>query len=79
MKGAEDIKIKIEIEKNIPIPPKGLKQAKYPFREMGIGDSFVAKKGGPAPSAATRWGWRNNAVFLVRTLDETTIRIWRTA
>ena len=62
------------IEKNVPLPAS---RGKYPFREMKVGDSFVAeeKVRGAAQAFSSRVeGFK----FLVRKEGDK-VRIWRTA
>ena len=70
-----------EIEKNIAIPKidktRVGRKTKYPFRQMEIGDSFVAPKN--AISAAQTHSMRHKEKFATRTIDADNIRIWRIA
>jgi hypothetical protein len=70
-----------EIEKNIAIPEidktRVGRKTKYPFREMEIGDSFVARKN--AISAAQTHSARHKEKFSIRRIDDDNIRIWRIA
>lgn len=69
------------IEKNIPISPQFRpKRAKYPLRQMKIGDSFVFtkknKKG--LESAVSHFAKRNEGYFfIIRALDDNYFRCWR--
>jgi hypothetical protein len=70
-----------EIEKAIPVPTK----SKYPFEQMGIGDSFYVK-GGKKAIASARVAAKtysdksangsDQPVFITRT-DDYGVRIWR--
>lgn len=74
----------MKIESGIKIPPArtGKKTSKYPFTEMGVGDSFVvdpaiAKQ---ARNCAYLYGMRHGMRFCCRTNPEDrTLRVWRTA
>lgn len=71
----------IEIEKGIPIPAvKRHRSDKYPWRTMGIGDSFLilGKKPGCAVSIARVAGRRCGRKFSVRAV-EGGYRVWRVA
>lgn len=69
----------IELEKGIPVPEKayaksGLLQT---LKVMEIGDSFVwpkAKRGG----LPTYFRQIHNAKFTSRTIDNDSVRVWRT-
>lgn len=75
----------ITIEKGIPLPKDPAKIdrrkiGKYPFGVMDIGDSFFISgegMGGPAYSAAMRFGLRNDRRFKCVGMDDG-LRIWRT-
>lgn len=67
------------VDKNIPIPAdrRGKGRAKYPWRDMQVGDSFLVPKAinaisGTTSCAAKRLGFR----FTLRTVEGGT-RIWR--
>lgn len=66
-----------EIEKGIPMPSGRPMQSRYPWREMEVGDSFVATvkgKGRPAPpKELVAQGWK----FAMR-MTEDGLRVWRT-
>jgi len=73
-----------EIEKHVQIPGNG--RRKYPFQDMGVGDSFfvssMSGKNNIARVAATNYGKRNNIKFLTRMCIEDGVagmRIWRVA
>lgn len=77
----------MKIESGIPSPklaPVG-RPAKYPFRQMSIGDSFLAKgtlassRGCAAYGAAKVFGSRNGMKFVGETQGDGTVRIWRIA
>ena len=67
------------IEKNIPTPHK-VGNAKYPFPDMEIGDSFsVARDMELRIRAASRlWGKHHDAKFITRKNGDG-FRVWRTA
>lgn len=67
------------IEKNIPVPDWRVR-ARYPFKDMQVGDSFLIPQGDrkkvyPAASAA---GARHGKKFAVRKVDDG-VRVWRVA
>jgi hypothetical protein len=70
------------IEKGVPILPQKRpgagRKSKYPFRDMEVGDSFMAL--GVAPITVRRaayWsGRRLNKKFMTRTV-EGGVRVWR--
>lgn len=75
----------IQIDKNIPIPPRkrpGQKGSKYPIRDLDVGDSFImAVKDTSIASAylrvaAIRIG--DGRKFTVRKTEDG-IRVWRIA
>jgi len=72
-----------QIEKNVPLPaPNTLGATKYPWRDMEIGDSFVADKpvvniSAQAVESARRIG--GGVKFSCRSIDATHTRIWRIA
>lgn len=69
----------MKIEKNITMP--GKKNAKYPWKEMEIGDSFVvpsdkgARFAGQAHAASKALG----RAFAVRQMPDRSYRCWRIA
>ena len=80
----------IQIEKDVPLPPEGMgRPAKYPFRDMEIGDSFSVPLTGVRQDgqdiAATRLRSRASSAakeigrkFAVRTDNENNVvRCWR--
>lgn len=71
-----------KIEKGVPIPELcGSGYSKYPFGEMGVGDSVLIKGDALASlrgrSAASYYGSRNNKKFATRQTSDG-LRIWRT-
>lgn len=74
--------MKIEIEKGVPIPhPYSKRTPKYPWRDMEIGDSFIAhgiksaaSLNTPRAAAQTNTGYK----FLVSTTPDG-VRVWRIA
>lgn len=80
-------KTDFEIEKAIPLPPSsygGGRKCKYPWSDMGPGDSFVVPLNGESASvirrrissAAAIYGKRKNLKFTMR-ITEQGIRVWR--
>ncbi len=75
-----------EVEKKIEIPSPRGPQKKYPFPEMGIGDSFSVPLNGETgvkvqsrvSNAAVSWGRRQHVKikFTVRQLEDC-VRVWR--
>jgi hypothetical protein len=74
----------IEIEKNIPMPPRGARQGKYPFAHMEVGDSFFVRQTEASKNsvissvqwAKGKFGFR----FTVRAdNDNAGWRVWRVA
>ena len=55
---------------------------RYPFREMGVGDSFLTENTKASrsrlSSAASAFGKRNNVTFSIRKVPEG-LRVWRIA
>ena len=72
---------RLEIEKGVPLPPKGSASRIYPFGQMEIGDSvFVpGRKSSNANSILTTWirkGWK----FTARNCEQDGAkgcRVWR--
>jgi hypothetical protein len=70
-----------EIEKNIPVPPKNAARRKFPLENMEVGESFAfeGKASQVSPSIQSvkhmNPGWQ----FTTRKVDDTHIRVWRTA
>lgn len=57
--------MKYKIEKNVPVPDNIGRRGqppKYPFGDMEVGDSIVAKRLGR--QAAYVYGWRNKKKFV---------------
>ena len=74
--------MKYVIEKNVPLVRLGHHTTKYPFAEMQVGDSFLAKcEKANAPTvtrAATQWGKRNGVKMVTRYDKENCgVRVWR--
>lgn len=64
------------VDKEVPVPPHG--NAKYPFGDMEVGDSFYAKmKRNTVASAASVHGKRSGMKFIVRNEGDG-VRVWRT-
>lgn len=68
------------IEKGIPIPDITTREAKYPFRDMGVGDSFLAPKhqAGTIRAAAAYYRRRHHLKFLIKHVESDQVRVWRT-
>lgn len=66
----------IKIDKRVPIPPdiRG-RPKKYPWHEMGVGDSFVG--GVTARSLITKAAKATGFKFTSRKIGENEFRIWR--
>lgn len=74
-----------EIRKNVPVPPAGKaggRSAKYPFRNMEVGDSFEATmsdaEAKQVQRAATSYARRNGVKFTTRR-SATGVGVWRIA
>lgn len=74
----------IQIDKGIPIPPKGERttRQKYPFREMEIGDSFHVDPADVASvRSSIRWYVSKHAPpgqkFSVKIIGQDEARCWR--
>jgi len=73
------------IEKNISLPKaKSGAEKKYPFGEMGVGDSFICGEYSPVNmtrigNAARNWGKLSgrDIKFCLRKTADNKIRIWR--
>jgi hypothetical protein len=70
----------IKIEHDIPIPDKLPPRTRYPWRDMGIGDSFVFPKSVEKSGAASalKAGERYGRTFVVRRTRDG-VRCWRLA
>jgi hypothetical protein len=77
MKG--DVKMNIEIEKNIPIPPEK-KRNVYPYKIMDIGESFVIPQAKIqiVCNANYRAGKASGKKFIARREGDG-VRVWRTS
>lgn len=69
----------IKIDKGIPVPiPRS--HARYPFRQMEIGDSILMPVSSRSAYQATRhWTASTGFKFTVKTVSENEARAWRTA
>lgn len=70
--------MKINIDKNVPIPEKVGRECKYPWRQMEIGDSFFieGKRTNNMCSLIAAAGKRIGRKFISRTIGNG-VRIWR--
>jgi hypothetical protein len=66
-----------EVERGVPIPdpPKG----SVPLSSMGVGDSikFPIEERSRVLSSASKLKTRKGMQFTVKTIDQTTCRVWR--
>jgi hypothetical protein len=72
--------MEIKIEKGIPVPKaKGGRKARFPFREMTIGDSvfFGQELAERARNAATLFARYNPEYKFTSRREENGVRIWR--
>jgi hypothetical protein len=75
---------KYKIDKGVPIPPRKSANAKYPFREMEVGDSFHVAGNSQLllkrMRSACSWAQSKypETKYTVRTTD-TGVRVWRKA
>ena len=67
----------VEIEDGIEIPASKGGAKKYPFDELGVGQSFVISAKGGSTVQTARKKWPNRG-FITRTVPEG-IRVWRIA
>ena len=73
----------IAIDKNIPVPTgkSRLREGKYPFANMEVGDSFfISEESRRVWTASYGWGKRNAAKFRMTALSEggaEGVRVWR--
>lgn len=72
--------MKIEIEKGVPIPPKGTNGNAYPWHEMEVGDSFLVKDKmvGDMSGVYSYIGKKYGRKFTGRQIGPDT-RVWRIA
>lgn len=72
----------IPVETHVPLPTREHRHhnAKYPFGEMDVGDSFVIPEGSELSCkyAAYAYGRRWGKTFAVRKQDDGRVRLWRT-
>jgi hypothetical protein len=75
----------IAIEKNIPMPPSSNTSARYPWRQMQVGDSFLVE-GDAAAKLRNRLSvvashaqkrMREGQRFAVRIVAPNAVRVWR--
>ena len=64
-----------EIEKGVPLPAHG--NARYPFRDMAVGDSFVSDRN--ISAAVSEAGKRLGLKFICRKQPDGSFRVWRVA
>lgn len=71
-----------QIEKNVPIPQANAfgRNAKYPFRQMEVGDSFFASDTTVQKMSNNACGYkaRGHGTFTCRAVDGG-VRVWRIA
>ena len=70
----------MKVDHNIPLPPRTYGRGKrYPWKTLGVGDSFLAPKESAASvrQLATRWGKKLEYQFVTRKVPGG-IRVWRT-
>lgn len=67
-----------KIEKGITVPNTNRQKSIYPFGKMDVGDSFGVprEEREKLRRAATNYGKKNAAKFVVKTSDEEA-RVWR--
>jgi hypothetical protein len=65
----------IKIEKSVPVPENP--RRKYPWKELKVGDSFVAPLA--TQSGASGAARRLGIVLVTRRIDADHVRIWRRA
>lgn len=69
----------VTIDKDVEVPDLTGVNARYPWREMEVGDSFSIPKDVKERSMhvmASRWGKKLDVTFSVSTKER---RVWRTA
>ena len=68
----------MKIENNIPIPAPHQQGVKYPFGELGVGDSFLAPptKCQSLKAAASQYKRLHGVNFTTRIVEDG-VRIWR--
>ena len=75
----------MEIEKNVPLKEDLMKKKKYPFKDMGIGDSFLIKCETPdrdktkkrLVSSAHQFYNKNKGFKFKISRVEDGVRVWR--
>lgn len=67
-----------KIDKNVPIPGRLGRHAKYPFEQMRVGDSFEVPKSQESGmrAAASQYGKQHNVKFATRATKNGR-RCWR--
>ena len=73
----------IHVDQNIPLPEKTYRgrDAKYPFRQLNVGESFCLPDLATVPSIRACVGYyrqRYGLNFTVRRTTEGGVRVWRT-
>jgi hypothetical protein len=72
-----------ELTSDVPIPPNARGcPAKYPFKEMKVGESFVLSNDEDKRVGRAAYYYRKchvGVAFTMRRIDAQTLRIWRTA
>jgi hypothetical protein len=69
----------IKIEKNVPMPTARFTKKIYPFSEMEVGDSFLAKNGTVARAANGFSKYHKNGWRFATRKEGEGVRIWRIA
>lgn len=72
-----------DIEKGVPVPKTNSgKSAKYPFRAMEVGDSFVVEREAKPLAQRSMYMFNKNNKdrrMIARVQPDGTLRVWRTA
>ena len=68
----------VEIDKDVPIPPRsrGGSKPKWPWKDLGVDDSFLMGGHKPSATGATTAGKKYGMKFISRTV-EGGVRVWR--
>lgn len=69
----------VHIDKDVPFPKFGGGKSKYPWHELGVGESFVhAGNLRAAQQATLYWSRQTGKTFKAIAVDDT-VRVWRIA